>query len=134
MNSIFCPLHSKIMWFYYSRVGKKKKQKTQNVNAGYSWNQTGTTYLPHMTMIDPNYYLVAHNRRCRPSSFHVTSPPTHSGLHLHFQDPYGKSFTNKLHTTRVLIFFFPLNFQIFYYNLDQLIFCQCVNVSCFTIC
>ena len=25
MNNVFCPLHSKIMWFYCSRAGKKKK-------------------------------------------------------------------------------------------------------------
>ena len=34
VNNVFCPLHSKIMWFYCSRVGKKKKNRKRK-----TWTQ-----------------------------------------------------------------------------------------------
>ena len=45
VNSVFCPLHSKIMWYYCLRAEKKKSLKMQNVNITFNWIQTGTLWL-----------------------------------------------------------------------------------------
>ena len=52
MNSVFCPLHGKIMWFYCLRVGGKKKAwKRRTKNTTFNVIQTGT--ISFQNEIDP---------------------------------------------------------------------------------